>query len=134
MSVARAVTLIIETSNARRTPRRINDSILYMRPPLVHIIVDSGLDPELRILMRYSRQFFLATLWMLFALPLGAQVAGFPGADNDRDGLPDDFEQAILDKFKPTWKVSATDCDILPSEFLPGVANPTFKAKNGTIY
>src|SRR5215470_7784705 len=84
--------------------------------------------------MRYSRQCFLATLWMLFALPLPAQVAGFTGADNDRDGLPDDFEQAILDKFRPTWKISTTDCNVLPAEFQPGVATPTVKAQNGTIY
>src|SRR5262249_36220453 len=73
-------------------------------------------------------------LWMLMAMPLAAQIAGFSGPDNDSDGLPDDFEQAILDKFRPTWKVSATDCDILPAEFLPGKSVPTVKAQNGTIY
>src|SRR5262249_23157868 len=67
-------------------------------------------------------------------MPLAAQVAGFTGADNDRDGLPDDFEQAILDKFRPTWNISSNDCDILPAEFLPDVADPTVKARNGTIY
>src|SRR5580765_276461 len=84
--------------------------------------------------MRYSRQFVLAALWILIAMPLFGQVAGFTGADNDRDGLPDDFEQAILEKFRPTWKFSASDCNGLPAEFVPGITTPTVKAQNGTIY
>jgi hypothetical protein len=84
--------------------------------------------------MKYARCFVLATLWMILALPPAAQVGGFTGEDNDRDGLPDDFEQAILEKFRPTWKISATDCNVLPAEFLPGISTPTVKAKNGTIY
>src|SRR5262245_18214231 len=86
------------------------------------------------ISMKNSRKAILVTLWIFIALPLTAQVAGFSGPDEDRDGLPDDFEQAILDKFRPTWKISPTDCDILPTEFMPGMAIPTVKAKNGTIY
>jgi hypothetical protein len=85
-------------------------------------------------LMKKLRQLVFMTLWILSAMPLAAQVGGFTGADDDHDGLPDNFEQAILDKFRPTWKISPTDCDILPAEFLPGVSIPTFKAKNGTIY
>src|SRR5437867_7117832 len=84
--------------------------------------------------MKDSRQVVLPILWVFLAMPLAAQVGGFSGADNDHDGLPDDFEQAILEKFRPTWKISATDCDILPAEFLPGVPVPTVKAQNGTIY
>src|SRR5690242_1740798 len=80
------------------------------------------------------RRIIFASLWMLLALPLAAQVAGFSGNDGDRDGLPDDFEQAILDKYRPTWKISATDCNGLPAEFLPDVPTPTVKAQNGTIY
>jgi len=84
--------------------------------------------------MRNLRQLVLVTLWILLAMPLRAQIAGFTGPDDDHDGLPDNFEQAILEKFRPTWKISPTDCDILPAEFQPGVSNPTAKAKNGTIY
>src|SRR5262252_10389319 len=84
--------------------------------------------------MKFVRKPILATLCMLIALPLAGQVAGFSGPDDDADGLPDDFEQAVLEKFKPTWKISSTDCDILPAEFLPGVPTPTVKARNGTIY
>src|SRR5215831_15888475 len=84
--------------------------------------------------MRYSRRLILSVLWMLVAIPLPAQIAGFTGPDNDHDGLPDDFEQAVLDKFTPMWKISATDCNILPAEFLPNTPTPTVKAQNGTIY
>src|SRR5215510_8708400 len=84
--------------------------------------------------MKHARFVVLATFWMMLAMSPTGPVAGFTGEDNDRDGLPDDFEQAILEKFRPTWKISATDCDVMPAEFLPGVSNPTVKAKNGTIY
>ena len=84
--------------------------------------------------MKHVRFVVLATFWMMLAMSPTGPVAGFTGEDNDRDGLPDDFEQAILEKFRPTWKISATDCDVMPAEFLPGASNPTVKAKNGTIY
>ena len=84
--------------------------------------------------MKFVRKPILATLCMLIALPLAGQVAGFSGADDDGDGLPDDFEQAVLEKFKPTWKISPTDCNIQPAEFVPDILNPTVKDQNGTIY
>ena len=67
-------------------------------------------------------------------MPLFGQVAGFSGADNDRDGLPDDFEQAILEKFRPTWRIGTSDCNVLPAEFVPGDLTPSVKDRNGTIY
>src|SRR5262245_24274778 len=76
----------------------------------------------------------LLILWSFTAMPLFGQIAGFSGADNDRDGLPDDFEQAILEKFRPTWKVGTSDCNVLPAEFVPGDLTPSVKDRNGTIY
>ena len=80
------------------------------------------------------KRFLLVIAWALIAMPLFGQVAGFSGPDNDRDGLPDDFEQAILEKFRPTWKICTSDCDVLPAEFVPGDLTPSVKDRNGTIY
>jgi FG-GAP-like repeat len=63
-----------------------------------------------------------------------AEFAGYSGVDADGDGLPDDFEQAILTAFKPTWKFNDDDCDHLPAEFQTGNAVPTAVQRNGTIY
>jgi hypothetical protein len=80
------------------------------------------------------KRFVLTMLWGLIAVPLLGQIGGFSGADDDRDGLPDDFEQAILEKFRPTWKFGSSDCNGLPAEFLPGDLTPSVKDRNGTIY
>jgi hypothetical protein len=55
-------------------------------------------------------------------------------ADTDGDGLSDRFEQALLLRFAPRLHISASDCDIAPSEFEPGSPVPNVKARNGTIY
>src|SRR5690242_2963344 len=83
---------------------------------------------------RISLRLVLTILWILSAVPLSAQIAGFTGADQDGDGLPDNFEQAILEKFRPTWMIGASDCNGLPAEFLPNIVAPTVKQQNGTIY
>jgi hypothetical protein len=80
------------------------------------------------------KRFVLTMFWGLIALPLLGQVGGFSGVDDDRDGLPDDFEQAILEKFRPTWKIGSSDCNVLPAEFVPGDLTPSIKDRNGTIY
>jgi hypothetical protein len=63
-----------------------------------------------------------------------AQVAGYSGVDADSDGLPDDFEQAILSAFKPTWEFNDDDCDGLPAQFQAFNPVPTTVQSNGTIY
>lgn len=54
--------------------------------------------------------------------------------DSDHDGLPDQLEQQLLEKFRPTFMVSADECDVAPAEFKPGHKTPVVLQKNGTIY
>jgi hypothetical protein len=54
--------------------------------------------------------------------------------DIDSDGLDDSFEQQILERFVPTWMLSAKECDSLPAEFHPDSRAPQSQARNGTIY
>ena len=54
--------------------------------------------------------------------------------DLDHDGLEDAFEQALLERFIPTFYVSAGECDGLPAAFAPGTADPAVAARNGTIH
>jgi hypothetical protein len=56
------------------------------------------------------------------------------GADLDRDGIDDVLEQRLLEQFAPRFHVATGDCDVLPSEFEPGRAEPVSKARNGTLY
>lgn len=54
--------------------------------------------------------------------------------DTDGDGLSDQFEQALLQKFAPRFHISDADCDVAPAEFLPGSQHPKVSSKNATIY
>lgn len=54
--------------------------------------------------------------------------------DADRDGLDDTLEQALLERFRPTFMLSATECDSMPSEFQAGAKDPVKPVRNGTIY
>ena len=55
-------------------------------------------------------------------------------ADADRDGLEDAFEQALLERFVPTFLLNPSDCDSAPSEFARDLVEPKTVARNGTIY
>jgi hypothetical protein len=54
--------------------------------------------------------------------------------DRDGDGLPDDKEQALLEKFRPTFMISATDCSIRPARFEVDRTVPRPVEADGTIY
>lgn len=55
-------------------------------------------------------------------------------ADSDHDGLPDELEARLIEQFRPTWMVSATDCANVPVSFVPDSAVPRVSAEDGTIY
>lgn len=61
------------------------------------------------------------------AIPAAAQ-------DLDRDGLPDDFEQALLERFSPTLLLAAGECDGVPASFTPFSIEPRVRARDATLY
>ena len=71
-------------------------------------------------------------LMALLAFPLVASTT--PEDDLDADGLPDQLEQELLERFLPTFYVSAGDCDVSPSRFAPGSVDPRPIDRDGTIY
>jgi len=54
--------------------------------------------------------------------------------DSDRDGISDEQEQALLEKFRPTFMISASDCAERPAHFKPGQEVPESIVADGTIY
>ncbi len=71
---------------------------------------------------------------LLCVCSANAQTTDARPLDSDRDGLTDEFEQALLEQFRPTIMVSATDCATRPSRFKAGKADPEPVAADGTIY
>ena len=67
-----------------------------------------------------------------FALGQGA-VFNSP-LDSDHDGISDAVENSLLTAFEPHFFVSSRDCSALPARFVPGKAEPTVAAEDGTIY
>ena len=77
----------------------------------------------------------LLTLITLFTVPGNWGMSyGEALKDQDHDGLEDSFEQEILLRFLPEFRVSKTECAGLPAEFQPGRLEPHPVALNGTIY
>jgi hypothetical protein len=59
---------------------------------------------------------------------------GVFGADRDLDGVRDELEQSLLERFLPRFYVAKNDCDLAPAEFERGRLEPVAKHRNGTIY
>ncbi len=71
--------------------------------------------------------------WLLVVCVLLVSAAA--GAqDSDHDGLPDAFEQALLQRFEPTLMIAREDCAGRPARFVAGAAVPTVQAEDGTVY
>jgi hypothetical protein len=73
-------------------------------------------------------------LWLFVGLMLPSTGVTQTVVDSDRDGLSDDKEQVLLEQFRPTFMISATDCAIRPSRFEPDQTIPKPVATDGTIY
>jgi hypothetical protein len=71
---------------------------------------------------------------LLFLLPVIVCAQTVTSGDLDRDGIPDQLEQALLEKFQPTFMISPLDCDLQPAEFQSGTKDVIALDRNGTIY
>ena len=69
----------------------------------------------------------------LIAICLTASVPA-AAQDFDRDGLPDRFEQQLLERFAPTLLLAPGECDGVPASFEPFSSEPRVHAKDGTLY
>jgi hypothetical protein len=77
----------------------------------------------------------VALLLLMSTTALLAQVTpAVPANDLDSDGLDDTLEQQLLEKFRPVFMLSGSECDVAPAEFMPGTIDPTVKNRNGAIY
>ncbi len=77
----------------------------------------------------------LLELLMFVAVPGSWGISyGEAPKDLDLDGLEDPFEQEILVRFLPEFRVSKAECAGLPAEFLPYSTEPQAVALNATIY
>lgn len=54
--------------------------------------------------------------------------------DTDRDGLSDEIEQRLLEKYRPSFLISTSDCAGMPARIKPGQVRPEVAASDGTIY
>ncbi|MCC7156490.1 MAG: hypothetical protein IT161_18080 [Bryobacterales bacterium] len=72
--------------------------------------------------------------WVLLAGLASAVAQAVPPADGDRDGVADALEQELLARFAPAFFLSSGECDAMPAEFVPGLADPRVMERNGTIY
>ena len=74
--------------------------------------------------MRFAIVFALSLL--LIPMALLAQVpSAVPAHDLDSDGLDDALEQQLLEKFRPVFMLSGTECDVAPAEFFPAKTAPS---------
>jgi hypothetical protein len=73
-------------------------------------------------------------LWVSICLLWTLTALSQTSVDRDKDGLPDDNEQVLLEKFRPTFMISATDCSIRPARFEVDRIVPRPVAADGTIY
>lgn len=73
---------------------------------------------------------------MRAALLVIALAAAIPAAaqDLDHDGLSDQFEQSLLNRFAPTLLLARGECDAAPASFMPFRSDPLVRAKDGTLY
>jgi hypothetical protein len=80
-----------------------------------------------------AKRFLLTVSTALLVILVLSGIAA-ASDDKDVDGLPDELEQLLLEKFRPTFILSGSECDVAPAEFRAGSQTPLVLQRNGTIY
>lgn len=70
----------------------------------------------------------------LIALSLAVSASTVPAVDRDGDGIADELEQALLDRFLPRFLIDAQECAERPAEFVRSSHEPRVLQRNGTLY
>jgi hypothetical protein len=70
----------------------------------------------------------------LIVCTAGGEARQRPGPDLDRDGVSDQLEQALLERFAPTLLLARGECDVAPASFEPFSRDPLVRSKDGTLY
>jgi|SRR5581483_841917 len=73
-------------------------------------------------------------LWISICLLWSLAAVSQAPVDRDKDGISDEEEQILLQKFRPTFMISATDCSARPARFEVDRIDPKPVAADGTIY
>lgn len=83
--------------------------------------------------------FFLLSKWdeinnqsVIYSVELKADL--LINGDADRDGIPDEFEDKLLEKFRPHWHINGDDSAGVPVRLKENEYEPLIADKNGTIY
>ncbi len=70
----------------------------------------------------------------LCGAPMTLAQGSLSTVDTDHDGISDEYEQAVLEKFRPTIMVDAHDCAAKPASFAAGRHDPDVVSADGTVY
>lgn len=88
--------------------------------------------------LRTSRRYLyfqIVTLHLLLLLWLpGCDAFSQEAPDSDHDGLTDQQEQTLLERFRPKFLISKADCATRPARFKSGQIVPEPVIPDGTIY
>lgn len=83
--------------------------------------------------IKFARGVFIGAA-LLFLLLNTTVAQSSAETDSDHDGLTDNFEQQLLEQFRPAFMIDAKDCAVRPARFQSDDVNPKTVAADGTIY